>query len=578
MAPRAQGDDAGYPAALWLSVAAALAGSFTCGYQTAVLNTPLSQIKASLHYTHETLLVSICILGAALGAGCSGLLADWLGPRQAQLLGTTTAAGALLSAFASAQHPRGFLIGRLISGLGAGGASLYAPRYLAEIAPRQLRGRLVSWHQVATLAGILAALLMGLPYAGGPSVADGGSGAALSVGGRQVEWWRVMLLMGALPCCVQFCLLLAAPESPMWLELRHKERADESCMKLWGTAAVVYEEVPDEEAAKQMAALLELDEEAPAGCWALARREYRWMLCLALGLPLLQQACGINTVVLYSSEVFEGAGLPDPVYGSIIVGSVNLAFTAVNSAVIDRTGRRPLMLLSYAGMAGCCLLAALLFGNLPESALLGVATAATLTLFVLFYGLGAGPITWLAVSEVLPKSIKGGAASLATLLSWMGNLAVAATFSIMKGDLHISGTYAAYAALNVLALVAVYGLLPETKCKTWRELDALLRLTPKPKLRHMFPTPTARSEDNSAHSSKLQSPAGGGGMWAAHWGQHSSAAPRTPAPASPSTPTLVPSPPARGTGGGADADAAAAALEPSFSLLSALRQPPDAPP
>ncbi len=113
--------------------------------------------------------------------------------------------------------------------------------------------------QVATLAGILAALLMGLPYSGRPPAPDGsGSGGAATIAlwGWQAEWWRVMLLAGALPCCAQLVLLLRAPESPMWLERRHKERADDSCMALWGAAAVVYEEVPDEEAAKAMAALM----------------------------------------------------------------------------------------------------------------------------------------------------------------------------------------------------------------------------------------------------------------------------------------------------------------------------------
>lgn len=460
-------DQESYPRTLWVSVTGALLGSLQFGYQIGILNTAQPYVVKELHYHNEAVLSSAIVLGAAFGAITAGQIADGVGPRKAQLLNVIPfVLGVLLTAVAPVGY-WGFLLGRLISGFGAGAASLYAPRYIAEISPVVYRGRLGSQHQVFINLGILAAYLVGIPYE------HDFTGFHMF---HFISWWRVMIGIGIAPAVIQVAILLFCPESPLWLEGHGDEdKADEACIRLWGAHAIVPDQISE---APLLDGHVEDEEERQAqeGWSALLKPQYRLMLALGLGLPVLQQASGINTVIYYSSEVFQRAGLQSPILGSILMGLVNVAFTLVAASLMDKMGRKPLLQLSFLGMALSLMGVAVTIYVPTGEALQGALTVSLIILYVLCFAMGAGPIPWIYISEIMPLRIKGPAAALGTCLSWLGNLGVTLTFTHMLHAFGIGGSYLLYAALNLAALAYVTKYMVETKCCSMGEIEKLLLL------------------------------------------------------------------------------------------------------
>eukprot|EP00877_Chromochloris_zofingiensis_P014348 jgi/Chrzof1/9167/Cz03g38140.t1 len=456
-----------YPLTLWISIGGALLGAFQFGYQIGVLNTALYYVTKDLTYDNEAVLSSAVVLGAMFGAICSGKFADKVGPKTAQIVNAVPfIIGAVLSAVSPHRHV-GFLAGRVISGLGAGAASLYTPRYIAEIAPTSLRGRLGSQNQVFINVGILVAYSAGIPYEN--------DFTGFEVKGHFICWWRVMIAASIVPVVAQVLVLLFCPESPVWLESQgDRESADVSCIRLWGPYAIV----PDMES--EDANLLNDEEDEAAqrteGWTGLLKPQYKWMMMLALGLPLLQQASGINTVIYYSSSVFQDAGLQSPITGSIFMGLINVSFTLVAAAMMDKMGRKPLLQASFAGMAGCLAVVALIIYVPTSLAVQGMLTVTFILLYVCAFALGVGPIPWIVLSEILPPRIKGPAASLATTCCWAGNLLVTLSFNSMLDTLGIGGSYLLYAAFNCFGLWYVSTYMVETKCRTLPEIEEMLLL------------------------------------------------------------------------------------------------------
>eukprot|EP00878_Enallax_costatus_P015475 GHUV01016210.1.p1 GENE.GHUV01016210.1~~GHUV01016210.1.p1 ORF type:complete len:748 (+),score=249.62 GHUV01016210.1:490-2733(+) len=455
-----------------------------------------------------------------------------------------------------------FLVGRFVAGIGAGAASLYVPRYIAEISPPRLRGWLGSLNQVLINTGILAALCTGIPY----EIEFTGFDA---FGGNVwISWWRIMLAAGLIPAVLQVVLMTTCPESPAWLEqVGRRDASDDACIKLWGPHALLPD--PDYEAdaaraadlvtsasqhlqlrpslptalssslatplldpvllsrarslpqhlqasqtamgsiysprlgysvttsstqnrSRQLGSGTEAGEAASnrglEGWESLFARRYRLMMALAVGLPLLQQASGINTVVYYSSKVFAAAGLKSAITASIITGGVNLVFTVASASVLDRFGRKPLLLLSYLGMAFALgAVSGVSVMPLPL-ATSGMLMVVLVLLYVAFFATGSGPISWVVLSEVLPPRIKGPAASLATAAAWIGNLTVTLSFDTLMKHMGLGGTYLLYALLNGAAAGYVAALLVETRCRTLQEIESLLLLPDvDPRLAALYP-------------------------------------------------------------------------------------------
>lgn len=351
-----------YPALLWTSTAFALLGSLSFGFQIAVLNTSLPAVAGDLGFDTDTrgaLASSAVLVGALFGALGAGTLADTVGPKRATVLNALPlAAGSLLAAAATSQGA--LLAGRLLAGVGTGAASLLVPRYLSEIAPTPIRGLLSTLNQLFINVGVVAAFAMGWPYErGAPSVV---------VEGRPLAWWRAMLAAGAAPAAVQALGMAMCPETPAWLRWSgRRAQAAKALRRLHGAAP------PDDDAGgggNDEEEQLLLTAPAPSqgesgGFAALLDPRYRRVMLLAVSIPLLQQLGGINTVILYGSEVFRLAGVESPVAANLAMGGLNLTATAVAAALVDRLGRKRLLTWSFAGM-GACLAAMAAFLLLPS--------------------------------------------------------------------------------------------------------------------------------------------------------------------------------------------------------------------
>ncbi|DBB09503.1 TPA: hypothetical protein ACH3X3_008063 [Trebouxia sp. C0006] len=375
-----------YPFKLWFAATCAWLGSLQFGFHLGVLNTCLSYTSTDLGITEAkggAVVTSVLLISAAVGGFFAGQVADAIGPRRALVWNTVPFfAGSLMSAIAP-DGSTGFwamLLGRFLAGLGVGTASLVVPRYLVEIAPTPIRGALGTFSQLFVCVGILIAFAIGLPY--------DGKEAFLDLGQHQIAWWRVMFAIGLAPATLQAIGMSTCPESPIWLEWKgNTEAAWRAKGQLQGqnphalpqvtnlgathfgdvekqeTTTFVEEgdgaSVPLRGAAEEVFSSSEagsshLDDEelSGEGEWSdLVQRRYRRMMVLAVSLPLLQQASGINSITFYSSSVFTRAGLSSPIIGSIIVGCVNVVGTGVAAYLMDKTGRRPLLIASHAGMA-----------------------------------------------------------------------------------------------------------------------------------------------------------------------------------------------------------------------------------
>ncbi|CAD7703448.1 unnamed protein product [Ostreobium quekettii] len=598
----------GLPAILWVAVVASLLGAFEYGYAMGVLNEVLDTMATELNFNKEVggaVVVSIMLLGAAAGALNAGVFADHVGPKRAQVVNVLFfVIGGALSAVSTKRQfcwtgmgrlngcvPKLLLVGRIITGFGAGCASLYTPRYLAEIAPVNLRGSMGGWYQVLVNVGILGGYLVALPY--GFNFED------FTINGVTIAWWRVMLALSIVPAIVQLGMLTFCPESPVWLEWKGKE-AQASAVKvaLWGELgnqivnpmsepllgpststprrlsrhhghhghhghhrtrsslsphthhsrrhsfghppAMVrspsmsrsgsygslvdsysnllgsfgsygnlncssshgslagYPAGPSQGivSGNPVNNALTLDmtsfhlntdyhsdpvlesmyikereagkEGAAEGWSALVMRKYRWMVILAIGIPVLQQLSGINTVVMYSKTMFMQAGVSNPLAGTIYTGIVNLVVTVLSTPFVDHLGRRPLLLMSHAGMGLC--LVGLATSTLGTEAWLGTVSLFCILAYMMFFAGGAGPVPWIYLSEILPESIKGRLAALATALTWVVNLFVVFTFPLMLNTIGVAASYMVYAALNVGGVAFIYFLLIETKCQTMDEI------------------------------------------------------------------------------------------------------------
>lgn len=470
-----------YPAVLWLSVLAALLGSFQFGYCLGVLNTCLDWMADDLGFQVArggSVVVSSALIGASVGSITAGQFADSVGPGKALLYNNFLL---LLGSVLCAATPGGMfaaIVGRFLVGSGAGAASLYVPRYLSEIAPVVIRGGISTLNQVFICVGILVAYLVGLPYSDNQA-------AVLPLGSGEVAWWRVMLAIGIIPAASQMVAMSVLPESPVWLRWKGRSvEAGRAAKRLLGSQWEA-EEVMDapyerEEQEPLVSAFAHEAQQAAEtrekGWLDLLNPRYRWIMLLTTMLPLFQQLSGINTCILYSSEVFKKAGLKSPVLGSIIMGCINLGGTLTAVFLMDRAGRRRLILVSHGGMAFCLLLISVVAFIPGAENLQAVVSFGALLVFVLFFGLGAGPITWIYLPEVLPDEIKGRGASLGTCLNWVATFLVGLSFPVMLRLLDVGGSYLVYGVLNIAALAFCWVYMVETKQQSLAHIQKLLLL------------------------------------------------------------------------------------------------------
>jgi sugar porter (SP) family MFS transporter len=432
---------------LYRVAAVAALGGLLFGYDTGVISGAALFIEREYRLSPfgVEVVVSSVLWGAVLGAAGGGFLADRLGRRPSLiLLGTLFGIGAVGSAL-SPSVPW-LVASRVVVGVAIGAASFITPLYISEVSPPDSRGGLVSLNQLAITFGILVSYLVD---------------SALASSGA----WRWMLGLAAVPALLLGTGMAFLPESPRWLVARGQadlaRRVLERCR---GGRDVG----PEMEEIKRV-----LDQ--PVGSWAeLFRPRLRVALVVGVGLGVFQQVTGINTVIYYAPTICQAAGFesaPSAILATVGVGVINVVMTVVSLSLIDRVGRRPLLLASLAGMVLSLGVLAVAFGG-PESASLAWVTVVGLMLYVGSFAVGLGPVFWLLISEIYPLRVRGKAMAAATLANWGSNLLVALTFLSLVQALGSAGAFWLYAAVGVAAWLFSYFLVPETRGRSLEEIEA----------------------------------------------------------------------------------------------------------
>ncbi|EFN58991.1 hypothetical protein CHLNCDRAFT_55965 [Chlorella variabilis] len=423
-------------------------GAFCFGYHLGVVNGPLEVMSQQLGFGGDAflqgLVVSTCLLGAAVGSLLGSGLADSLGRRKAFLLDAVPLlVGPLLSATATGLTA--MLAGRVITGVGIGLSSALVPLYVSEISPTALRGTLGSINQLMICIGILAALLVNV---------------ALSA-----AQWRTMFAMSAAPAALLALGMLVCPESPAWLVLKGLRReATAVAEKLWGAEALI-----------QLGSAKGEGEggggEASWGEVLTSRATIVGML-----LFLFQQFSGINAIVYFSSSVFEKAGIQSGALASAAVGATNVLGTVVAAGLMDKAGRKQLMGLSFAGMGLSMLVMAAGLALPFLSGLTGPMALVGTLAYILSFAMGAGPVPGLLVPEITAARIRGRAVSLAMVSHWVCNFAIGQLFLSAVSAFGVPAVYLFFAAVCFACVAFVSKAVVETKGRSLEEIELAMTI------------------------------------------------------------------------------------------------------
>ncbi|HKF64594.1 MAG TPA: sugar porter family MFS transporter [Dongiaceae bacterium] len=434
----------------YLIVGIAALGGLLFGYDTGVISGALLFIRTdfALSPFMQGLVVAIALVGAATGAAVAGGLSDRFGRRTVILVtGIIFVLGSLVAALAPDLWV--LILGRLLVGVGIGVASMLTPLYLAETAPAKHRGALVSLSQLAITIGILVSYLVDTIFA------QGGQ-------------WRWMLGLGAVPGLILALGMLVLPETPRWLAGHGRlEEAGQVLRRLRGTADIEAE-------LTELRTDLRREGKLP-GWGELLDPIVRRPLIVGIGLAIFQQVTGINTVIYFAPTIFQAAGFSSAstaILATSGVGVVNVLMTLVAIQLIDRAGRRALLLTGLAGMGVCLLLLALGFLIGSSSPALGWITAVSLAGYVGFFAIGLGPVFWLLIAEIFPLYFRGRAMGAAAISNWGFNLLVSVTFLNMIELFGRPGTFLVYAVLTAGAFVFTWVLVPETKGRSLEQIEA----------------------------------------------------------------------------------------------------------
>lgn len=436
-----------------VTVVAAM-GGFLFGYDTAVINGANEYLKAHFGLTpaQEGIAGASAILGCIPGAMAAGFLSDRFGRRRVLFLSAILyAVSAVWSAVPGSFAE--FLVARFIGGLGIGSSSMVCPVYLAELAPANRRGRLGSLFQLGIVTGILVTLLIN-------AWIQGRGDEAWNV----AHGWRWMLGAELAPAVLLWGLLFFAPESPRWLVQAGRESDARAILEPMVGPAGAEAEITGVRTAlgQEQGSLREL-----------FHARFRRPLIIAVALMAFSQFSGINAIMYYSTKIFTaaGVGVSDAFRASAIIGLVNLAFTGVAIAYIDRAGRRALLLVGLAMQV----VALGAVGGMFQSGTGGWPLLAGIVVFIAAFAMALGPIPWIICSEVFPTRARGRAMSLATFTIWSSCYTVAQTFPMLNSHPAIgpARTFWIYAMCSLAAFLFVLRLLPETKGRTLEEIEQM---------------------------------------------------------------------------------------------------------
>ncbi len=425
------------------------------GFDVGVISGALLYIDQSFTLSPflEGVVTSSVLVGAMIGAAIGGQLADRFGRRRLTLAG---AAVFFVGSFGMALSPTlGWLIvWRVIEGVAVGVASIVGPLYIAETAPPDVRGALGFLQQLMITLGIL--LAYGTNYFFAPEFLG-------------IIGWRWMLWFGAVPAAVLAAGTYFLPESPRWLvENQRVEEARSVLSRIRDTDAVG-EEIDE---------IREVSEiEEKGGLSDLLEPWVRPALIVGVGLAIIQQFSGINTIIYYAPTILSNIGFGDiaSLAGTIGIGVVNVVLTIVAVLLVDRVGRRPLLLVGTAGMTVMLAILGLGFFLPGLSGVIGYVTLGSMFLYVAFYAISLGPVFWLLISEIYPLRIRGTAEGVASVFNWGANFLVGLTFLPLIDRIGEGYSFWILGAFCLLAFVFIYTRVPETMGRSLEEIEADLR-------------------------------------------------------------------------------------------------------
>eukprot|EP01023_Acetabularia_acetabulum_P063922 TRINITY_DN8127_c0_g1_i6.p2 TRINITY_DN8127_c0_g1~~TRINITY_DN8127_c0_g1_i6.p2 ORF type:complete len:327 (-),score=56.39 TRINITY_DN8127_c0_g1_i6:91-1071(-) len=316
-------------------------------------------------------------------------------------------------------------------------------------------------------------------------------------------WWRFMVAFAAVLPISQVIILSFVPESFRWHRLNNNlEAALNSGRRLWGTYWEEFQEVAEP--------LLEMEDEQKLKQEPFLRifsKKYFMFMLLGNAVIVFQQLSGINTVVLYSETIFQQVGLQSAVLGSVFVGIMNVIFTVVSGLLMDRAGRKLLLVFSHFGMFICLggiAIIQMLFESAIPANVRSLIDFLLIVIYVIFFAMGAGPIPWVYLSEVMPERIKGPAASLATCLSWTTIIIIGFSFPFMLEYLKQGPSYGIYALLNLVAVVFLGFMMLETKQMSFQEIEDKLMIKENPKEEKVSKITGRRPKDQEIHAESSQ--------------------------------------------------------------------------
>lgn len=435
-----------YATRVYIIALVAAIGGFLFGYDTGVISGALLFLKRdfALSNFQQELAVSSVLAGCLVGALVGGRLSDWLGRRKALIgMGLLFAIGALLTA--SAPNFPLFLLWRVVLGFAIGVSSFLAPMYIAEMAPPALRGGLVAFDQLLITAGIAISYWVDLAFA------NAGMG------------WRPMLAVAAIPGLGLLVGMLFLKETPRWLAKQGR----------WQEAEQALAHLSGQERRKEMIAIREAVRDTQhVSLSEFVRSGMILALVAGMGLAVSQQLVGINTVIYYAPTIFGFAGFHSAtgaILATSVVGVVNFLTTLISVLIIDRVGRRPLLLGGLIGMFAALVMMGSIFALGTSHT--GYLVLGALLLYIIAFAIGMGPVFWLMSSEIFPTSFRARGASITTFFNWSTNLLISITFLSLAAHLGLPVTFWLYAGFCVLAFLFCWSIIPETKGRNLEEIE-----------------------------------------------------------------------------------------------------------
>lgn len=444
-------------------------GGFLFGFDSGVINGTVDGLQTAFNSDSVGTGFSVAsmLLGCAIGAFFAGRLADFYGRKRMLLLAAVLF---IVSAWGSgiATGTLEFIIYRILGGLAVGAASVMTPAYISEVAPAEIRGRLATIQQVAIIGGLFIAFLSNYLIAG----VAGGSTQELWMG---YDAWRWMFWIELIPASIFLIALFLIPESPRYLVIQgEQDRAQQ-------VLATLMDDTSAKETTQEIHQSLSEDHHKPSlkDLFDPINGKLKTVVWVGIGLASLQQLVGINVVFYYGAVLWQAVGFSesDALLTNVISGFLSIAAVVLALVLIDRIGRKPLLLVGSIGMAISLGLVAFAFstgvleqGSLQLSDSMGVLALVAANIYVVFFNLSWGPVMWVMLGEMFPNQMRGSGLAVSGLVQWGTNFLITMTFPIFLVAIGLSLTYAIYTAFAALSILFVIKMVKETKGKALEEM------------------------------------------------------------------------------------------------------------